>query len=195
MPGKTLGGGRKRSRLSTALIVLAVIFGVGIPALRITGLVIPYRIPTGAMTPALSAGDHVIMEGFTFLARKPRAGDIVVFTTDGILGNPPETVYVKRVAGTPGDRVRITDGQLFVNDRHLPLKNAQGEIHYLHSRGASLLTTDDETVTVPEGRCLVLGDNSANSADSRYWGFVAAKKIKGRISFCYWPPQNIGAAR
>ena len=136
-----------------------------------------------------------MMEGLTFLARKPRAGDIVVFTTDGILGNPPETVYVKRVAGTPGDRVRITGGKLFVNDQHRPLKNSKGEIHYLHSRGASYLTTDDETVTVPEGRYLVLGDNSTNSADSRYWGFVPAKKIMGRISFCYWPPQDMGTAR
>lgn len=158
--------------------------------LRLFGLLIPYSIPNGAMAPAVSAGDHIIMEGMTFLRRSPHRGDIIVFKTDGLAISPP-SVFIKRVAGEPGDHLRLSDGKLYINDKQVTLSNAVGEITYdlppqLSNSG---LQTD---VTVPEGCFYVLGDNSLNSSDSRFWGSVPRKNIMGIGSLCIWPPRRMG---
>ena len=146
------------------------------------------------MTPAISAGDHVIMEGMTFLARKPRRGDIVVFKSGGIASLPPATLYVKRVAGEPGDHLRISEGKLFVNEKQVALSNARGEIAYELPPLAERFSPKTDVI-VPEGRYFVLGDNSTNSLDSRFWGTVPRDSILGRISFCYWPLQRVGGVK
>jgi signal peptidase I len=48
---------------------------------------------------------------------------------------------------------------------------------------------------VPAGRYFVLGDNSTNSLDSRFWGTLPRENIKGRIFFCFWPPARMGAVK
>lgn len=162
--------------------------------LRIVGLTRPFSVPTGAMTPAVSAGDHVMMEGMTFLARRPRRGDIVVFKTDGIESLPPATYYVKRVAGEPGDHLRLSAGKLFVNDKQVSLSNAVGEIAYDLPPHSEIVPPHTD-VTVPEGCYFVLGDNSTNSLDSRFWGSVPRGNIIGRVWFCYWPPERVGGVK
>ena len=159
--------------------------------LRICGLIRLFSMPTGGMTPAVSAGDHVMMETMTYLAHEPHRGDVVVFKSDGIALLPPATIYVERVAGEPGDHLRISDGQLYINDKLTTLSNATGKINYLSPQfpGTPTLQTN---VTVPEGCYFVLGDNSTNSFDSRYWGNLPRANIMGRIKFCYWPPQRTG---
>ena len=130
----------------------------------------------------------------TFLARKPRRGDIIVFKSDGIASLPSATFYLKRVTGEPSDHVRISEGKLFVNDKQVALRNATGEIAYdlpPHVETFSLKTD----VTVPAGCYFVLGDNSTNSLDSRFWGSLPRENIIGRILFCYWPPQKVGGVK
>jgi signal peptidase I len=135
-----------------------------------------------------------MMEGVTFISRQPRRGDIVVFRSDGIASLPPATLYVKRVAGEPGDHVRISGGKLFINDSKVSLSNAVGEITYDPPPQAvhSSLQTD---ITVPSGYYFVLGDNSTNSLDSRFWGSVPRDNIIGRVSYRYWPPGRIGGVK
>jgi signal peptidase I len=147
------------------------------------------------MTPAISRGDHFIMEGFTFLLRSPKRGDIIVLKTDGIASLPAGGIYIKRVAGLPGERLHIADGKLYVNDTNVALKNQAGEISYVPVRGARYLTASVDILTVPDGHYFVLGDSSADSADSRTWGCVPAKNIMGRASLRYWPPARIGVVR
>ena len=146
------------------------------------------------MSPAISAGDHVMMEGLSFLVRKPRRGDIVVFKADGLASLPSGTLYLKRVAGEPGDRLRIADGNLYINDKHVALSNALGEIAY-HLPAGAADRADQTDLTVPDGHYFLLGDNSANSHDSRFWGCVPAKSICGRVAFCYWPASRVGCVR
>jgi signal peptidase I len=184
----------RRSKLLVGLALIPVFcFGV-LVVLRISGLVRPFSVPTGAMTPAVVPGDHLMMEGVTFLFRQPRRGDIVVFKTDGIALLPPATFYFKRVAGEPGDHVRITGGKIFVNDKQVSLSNSVGEIVYDLPPyvGAFSPQTD---VIVPRGCYFVLGDNSTNSLDSRFWGSVPRGNIIGRVSFCYWPPKRVGGVK
>ena len=185
------------SRRSKLLIALALIpaFVVGaLIVLRICGFVRPFAVPTGAMTPAVSAGDHIIMEGVTFLSRQPRRGDIVVFKTDGIASLPSATIYLKRVAGEPGDHVQFSGSKLFINQKQVSLSNAVGEIAYDLPPHVETLSPQTD-VTVPSGCYFVLGDNSTNSLDSRFWGSVPRGNIIGRVSFCYWPPQRVGRVK
>ena len=167
---------------------------VALLGLRVFGLIYPFYIPTGAMAPTVSLGDRVVMEGLTFLGRKPHRGDIIVFRTDGIESLPPATMYVKRVAGEPGEHLRISDGQLYINDTRVTITNDTGKIAY--SLPPQMESSGPKTdLTVPQGQYFVLGDNSTDSLDSRFWGCVPAKNVMGRIWLCYWPPQRIGAVR
>lgn len=170
-------------------VIPASLIGVLI-ILRLCGMVRPFHVPTGAMAPAVSPGDHVFMEGLSYLGHKPRRGDIVVFRTDGIASLPEDTIYVKRVAGEPGDHLRISDGNLFINEKPVTLSNELGRISYLPS--SHFAAPPNTNVTVAAGNYFVLGDNSTNSSDSRYWGSLPAQNVMGRICFCYWPPQRIG---
>jgi signal peptidase I len=177
----------------------ALVFG-GLSVCRVTGFLRTFYIPAGSMAPAISAGDHVLMEGFTFLSRPPRRGDIVVFDTDWTepaqtMPLPPSTMYVKRIAGLPGDHLRIEEGTFYVNDAPLALINVAGEIRYVVPPKAVLLASNQATLTVPPGCYFVLGDYSANSFDSRFWGFVPERNIMGVVRFCYWPPARVGPVK
>jgi len=181
-------------KLLTALAVMPALVIGALIVLRVCGLVRPFSVPTGAMTPAVSAGDHIMMEGVTFLSRQPRRGDIVVFKTDGIASLRSATFYLKRVVGEPGDHVRIAGGKLFINEKQVSLSNVVGEITYdLPPRVETYSPKTD--VTVPGGCYFVLGDNSTNSLDSRFWGSLPRGNIIGRVSFCYWPPQRVGGVK
>jgi signal peptidase I len=179
-----------------------LIFAASLPAciagllvvLRLCGLICPFSIPSGAMDPAVSRGDHILMEGFTFLTRRPRPGDIVIFWSRDIAGLPGDQSYIKRVAGVGGDRVRISDGKLFINDNAVTLSNADGEITYrvLPYTGGM---KENEEVTVPAGHYFLLGDNTLNSLDSRNFGCVPGRNIRGTVAFCYWPPSRAGRVK
>ncbi len=184
----------RRSKVIIGLALVPVCLYGALIVLRICGMVRPFSIPTDAMTPAVSAGDHIVMEGVTFVARQPRRGDIVVFRTDGVASLPPATLYIKRVAGEPGDHLRISEGKLFVNDQQVSLSNSLGQIVYsLPSRAEFLPPRLD--LTVPQGCYFLVGDNSTNSLDSRYYGSIPRGNILGRVSFCFWPPQRVGAVK
>jgi len=179
------------SRRKLFLILLLLIGSLPI-LLRLAGLLCPYKIPTSAMTPAMSPGDHFFMEGITYLFRKPHRGDIIVFKTEGLNLPTKDTTFIKRLAGLPGERLRLVDGKLLVNDAPVSLRNATGEINYTNMGRTPFLASSNDIVTVPAGHYFVLGDNTGNSMDSRYWGFLPARNIKGRASFRYAPPDRIG---
>jgi signal peptidase I len=133
------------------------------------------------------------MEGFTFVFGKPHRGDIVIFKTSGIESLPQDEIYVKRIAGEPGDHVRISDGKLFINEKPVSLSNAFREIVYnLSSAFQNSAKTD---MTVPNESYFVLGDNSTNSLDSRFWGSLPRANIIGRVAYCYFPPQRRGRVK
>jgi signal peptidase I len=168
-------------------------------ALRLLGLLIPYSIPTAGMSPAVSKGDMILVEGFTFLLRKPGRGDIIAFKTEGIerIARPPgvkSQIYLKRIAGLPGETLQISGGQVYVNGIPTPIRNQAGVIRFTHLQmsGSGWLSSPEETVTVPEGMYFVLGDNSPDSADSRAWGFVPAGNVLGKTAVRFGPLNRIG---
>jgi signal peptidase I len=178
---------RARSVVAGAVVVLLVVWT--------SGLVRPLHVTAGSMAPAIRPGDHVVMDAVAFFARAPQRGDIVVFRAVSMPPFEDGVMYPKRVVGLPGDRLRLAAGKLHVNGAPLALTNWTGEIRYVPLPGSKYLASGNDTLTVPAGHYFVLGDNSANSLDSRSAGFLPRKRIMGRIWFCYWPPGRAGSVR
>ena len=170
----------------------------------------PLLIPSESMERTLLVGDFLLFNkqvyapqsrlDHLFLPARPVArGDIAVFRhTD-----PP--LLIKRVVGIPGDRLRIADGQVFVNGAaldepyaafepappnpnrdNLPAKiYIDPQIDPEWWRQMHRLTSDGELV-VPPGEYFVLGDNRNHSMDSRFWGFVPRQAFVARPVVIYF---------
>jgi signal peptidase I len=150
----------------------------------------------------VDTGDHVFADKFSYHFRKPKRGEVFIFSTAGIPVHPlggPTQYYIKRLSGLPGDTLRIVAPRLYVDDEVArgpgfqrimsgtfdhPVDGYRG---YSNPPGALLLSNPDETDTLGPAEYFALGDNSYNSSDSRYWGHVPAKNIMGRGLFVYWP--------
>ncbi|HEJ1529041.1 TPA: signal peptidase I, partial [Pseudomonas aeruginosa] len=106
---------------------------------------------------------------------------------------PPQRsiAYVKRIAGIPGDRVRIDGGRLYVNER--PVTEPYLAQQALRQPDSLRMAQR----TVPAGHYFMLGDNRDNSNDSRYWGYVPRADLVGRV-FAVWYAEDtrrIGSVR
>jgi signal peptidase I len=158
----------------------------------------------------LSLGDHLFVNRFSMQLFGINRGDVTVFNTEGITsssgGKLAGFYYIKRLAGMPGDTLRITNQMLYVktknSDKFVPVTeldprfkkiySGKGGYHGHHngfSNGeqATYLGTESATLEVPEDHYFMLGDNSLNSADSRDWGLVPRRNIVGKASFIFWP--------
>ncbi len=112
----------------------------------------------------------------------PERGDIVVFNPP-VRSNKP---YIKRVIGLPGETVSVQDGSVYIDGQRLSEPYIAGAVT---SCGAE---RQCDPVTVPEGEVFVLGDNRANSSDSRSFGPVDVDRIIGKAWLSYWPMDEIG---
>lgn len=159
-----------------------------------------FRMPTGTMSPTIIGGDHLVVEKLSFKFRAPQRGDIIVFTTDGIPSLPPDTFYIKRVVGVPGERIRIKPPNLIVNDHVVidppvfrRISSAEPSFTgYQLAMANALLSKPTDEIRLGKDEYLVFGDNPRNSRDSRYWGPVPRKNIVGKAPRIYWPLNRIG---
>jgi len=99
----------------------------------------------------------------------------------------PKRAFIKRCLGTPGDTLEIRNGEIWLNGA--PEKKSPINKIYYYNRG--LYARDGEALKVPADSYFVLGDNSASSKDSRYWGFLEDKYLIGKAVLVYWPPYRI----
>lgn len=134
------------------------------------------RVDGPSMQPTLYTDEYVFMEKVTYWFRTPARGDIVICSF-------PESKdsYVKRVIGEPGDRVRVTDGVLYIND--MPD----------HEFFSGLIDKNMAELTVPENSVMVMGDNRNESRDSRdpSVGPIPYNKILGKAVFVIFPFDKI----
>ena len=143
----------------------------------------------------LLTGDQLFVDRMSYNFVRPSVGDGFVFNTRNLVGRDDgptsEQYYIKRLVGVPGDTLEIKNFTLYRNGRPIDgaaafAKNARREGDYVGYRNLRGLSVG-QTMTVPSDGFLALGDNSANSMDGRYWGFVPAKDAVGRPLFIYFP--------
>jgi signal peptidase I len=156
-----------------------------------------FKIPTGSMEDNLKVGDHIIVNKFIYgpgttlggmlPLREIRRGDIIVFRYP----LNPDTDYVKRVVGLPGDTVEVKDKIVSINGKPM----SEPYVIHVDPRVMPSRPSLPEyggvrdqygPYTVPDGQYFAMGDNRDRSSDSRYWGTVPRSMIKGRAFMVYW---------
>ena len=169
---------------------------------------------------AIDTGDQVFVDKFSYNFVKPHRSDVFVFRTDSIQGIDPRAgafrfvrssvpaeeesppFYIKRLAGLPGDQLRIEPPRLYVNEKpaeEFGLKRVASAVPPYRGyglgrepadiawRGGTIHVDLAAPFRVPDHGYFAMGDNSYNSLDSRYWGPVPEENLVGRGLFVYWP--------
>lgn len=152
----------------------------------------------------VTAGDHVFVNKLKWNFCRPRRGDIVVFFTKGIdaleatlprdnKGRPISTHYIKRLVGMPGERINIRRPHVYADDKALAAPEGIGRVsasllgYHAAAAADAFLGVEGQEQTLTGHEYLVLGDNTGNSRDSRYWGPVPERCMVGPACFVYWP--------
>lgn len=172
-------------------IVVALVLAIIIR----TFLIQAFVIPTGSMRLTLLEKDRILVNKLRYGPKipfskwrlpgfgKPRRGDVVVF----IYPEDPKRDFIKRLIAVGGETLEIREGKIYINDEMIttPLIN---NIYYYNR---DKFGQPGQKIKVPQGHYYVLGDNSASSKDSRYWGFVPEELMIGRAELIYWPLNRI----
>ena len=165
-------------------LMVAIVF-VAAWLLR-TFVVAPYKIPSASMENTIMVSDKLFAEKVSYYFRGPNPGEIVTFKDPEVEGR----TLIKRCIAVAGQTVDLQDGAVYVDGQRLdepytngqasePLKTAPGvEINYPY--------------TIPEGTIWVMGDNRANSSDSRYFGPIPIENVTGHAIVIYWPVNRVG---
>ncbi|MGI6752260.1 MAG: signal peptidase I [Anaerovoracaceae bacterium] len=160
-------------------IAIAIVLGF-----VILQFVKPTIVKEHSMEPTLHENDYIFLSKQAYRFGAPGYGDIIVFHTDLVQQNGKEKLLIKRIVGKEGDRISISDGVVYRNDK--PLEEDYTLEGYTYQ--------PMEEVTVPKGALFVMGDNRQNSIDSRdeSVGFLEIDKIVGQAVFRLYPFKDIG---
>jgi signal peptidase I len=180
---------KKLVREYAEAIIIALIAALIIRAYVIQA----FKIPSGSMIPTLLIGDHILVNKFIYgttipfsdkrvlVFKKPERGDIIVFKYP----ENPKKDFIKRVVATGGDKIESKNKVIYINGSRMSEPFAQHTDNAMLPAGMSL-RDNFEPITVPENKLFVMGDNRDQSHDSRFWGLVDLKEIKGEALIIYW---------
>jgi signal peptidase I len=178
-------GPRRRRRLRRALVETGVIIAV---AVLLAGLVRTFAfqtfwIPSASMVPTPGVYDRILVQKAFFSWRDVREGEIVVFSHPPLDNCPgPEGGdLVKRVIALPGQTIYSSGNSIYVNGRLL----AEPYLPQYDPLGPPIASSQ-HPYRVPPGEFYVLGDNRADSCDSRYWGPLKGSSIIGKVVLTFW---------
>ena len=181
-------------------IVLAIIIALLFRAFVVQA----FKIPSGSMEPTLISGDHILVNKFIYGVNfpfinyrinvsHPKTGQVIVFKFPYAqkYNLHPGIDFIKRVVGTPGDKIQIINNKVYINNHIYNCKFANWTSHKILPAYNSP-RDNYGPVTVPKNELFVMGDNRDNSFDSRYWGFVPYKDVIGEAFVIYfsWNPKN-----
>ncbi|MDA8161362.1 MAG: signal peptidase I [Desulfobacteraceae bacterium] len=193
-PAATGNGADRRLGAIVWEYAQAIIIALVLAMIIRTFVVQAFEIPSGSMIHTLLIGDHLLVNKFIYGVRNPfnnelwikgqspHRGDIIVF----VYPLDPSKDFIKRVIGIGGDTVEIVNKKVYVNGKLFP--DPPG-VQYTDPRilPASVQPRDNMgPIVVPKDSLFVMGDNRDQSYDSRFWGFVPLKNVKGKALIIYW---------
>jgi len=187
-PGKVREGAPKRSLLANIAwgifdFLKTVIIIVGIAFAIRAFLIQPFIVEGQSMEPNFENNNYLITEKVSYKLHTPERGDIIIFHPPG----DDEINYIKRVIGTPGDRVEIKNGAVLVNGKKISET-------YLESDEQTLVGKSEfSSVVLKDKEFFLMGDNRNHSRDSREIGVIGADRIVSRIWFRLLPLNEIKA--
>ena len=150
--------------LETIVLAVVLFFAINAVSARV-------RVDGFSMIPTLQDGEYVLVNRLAYQNSLPERGDIIVFVSPQV----SDLDLIKRVIGLPGDKIRISGGEVRVNDQVL-------DEPYI---AAAPIYNGDWNV--PEGNLFVLGDNRNDSSDSHAWGLLPIDNVIGKAILIYWP--------
>ncbi len=154
-----------------------------------------FKIPTGSMRMTLIEGDRILVNKLKYGPMIPlidwrlpgygklKRGDIIVFKYP----EDPKRDFIKRLIAFPGETISIVSGNVYINGKEI--KDEKILNTYYYNRGDYGMY--DQSVKIPDDHFFVLGDNSASSMDSRFWGFVPKDFLIGKAEIIYWPLNRV----
>ncbi|MCG2710108.1 MAG: signal peptidase I [Thermodesulfovibrionales bacterium] len=171
----------------------AIITALILAMLIRTFIIQAFKIPSGSMIPTLLVGDHILVNKFlygtkipfsgkrVFMFKKPERGDIIVFKYP----EHPSKDFIKRVVAAEGDVIESKNKMIHVNGNKVNEPYAQHTDSSMRPMGIEP-RDNFGPVIVPKNKYFVMGDNRDQSYDSRYWGYVDIKDVKGKALILYW---------
>jgi signal peptidase I len=171
------GGSVRKALLELPVILLVsfvLVFGFVRPVIAA-----PFYVGSESMVPTLRVWDRILINKLAYDFAGPERGDIALFESPAGGEDP----LIKRVVGLAGETIELRNGRLFVNGE-------SRDEPYLRGRRPSRALYGP--VRVPEGHVFVMGDNRANSFDSRFFGPVSKNNLIGEALFRFWPPGRVG---
>jgi len=219
-----------RKNFSNFVSNIKSIFYAILIALIIRSFVLePFNIPSGSMKPNLLVGDFIFVSKWSYgyskhslpfsiplipkkiFSNLPKRGDVVIFKTP----QDNRTDYIKRVIGLPGDKIRIKNGNIIINnnlvlrkklndfidnDENTSISRVRSYKEYFFDTEIKVLDITDEGIVdntklyeVPDGHFFVMGDNRDNSQDSRFTnivGYIPFENLIGKAQFIFFSLEN-----
>ncbi len=187
-PQEPVEGASKPSLLSRALEFAGELLHVVIISLAIIVpvryfLIQPFYVKGASMEPNFYDHEYLIIDELSYRLNDPQRGEIVVFRYP----NDPRQYFIKRIIGLPGERVKVSGGQVWVYNARYPDGKAIDEQPYL----GPLFTGGERDVQLGNDEYFLMGDNRGASLDSRSFGPVPRSFIVGRVWFRGWPPEKV----
>ncbi len=144
----------------------------------------PFVVDGSSMDPTFANGQYLIVDQISYILSNPKRGDVAVLRFPGI---DRKTFFIKRVIGLPGETINI-DGNRVVtiyNDEHPAGFTLDEPYVTFHSNGIV------NNYKIPKGEYYMMGDNRAESYDSRSWGTLEKRYLKGKAMLRLWPFSKI----
>ena len=182
-------------------LAITVVVAVGIAYLVQAYIVKPYRVPSGSMEPTIAIGERIIASRITLRFADPKRFDIVVFHPNGVgsdvyaTDHVSDETFVKRLIGMPGETIGATGGEVYVCTGEGPKEGgsirATPGCTFLAEPFVSSPQDDFGPTRIAANRYFMMGDNRADSDDSRNWGAITRDQMIGTAFMSYWPPSRI----
>jgi|GEM_PF-682329 len=146
----------------------------------------PFRVPASSMEPTIKKGERVMVDRKAYVNSTPQRGDVIVFWFGS---GESKRLWLKRVVGLPNEELEIKNGGIYINGKLTKIPEPSKEVYYYNMGDYG---KQGQIIKIPTDCYYTLGDNSLNSQDSRFIGFVNKKSIYGKVISVYagkYPPK------